>query len=500
MESNDYLIMKDIHKSFSSVEVLKGVDFSVKRGEIHGFLGGNGAGKSTFMNILGGIYSKDSGDIYINNKKVEIANPMRATQNGISFIHQELKLFSMRSIADNIFISRLPLKGPFKLIDEVEKNKMAKKWLDMIELDVSPKTIVERLSIAEQQMVEIAKALSYESQIIIFDEPTSSLTKKETQTLFRIIRKLKEARACIIYISHKFEEIFELCDRVTVLRDGKDVGTVNVSETTTDELVSMVIGERLDQYFPTVPPLTSEENALEAKNFVNYKLNDISFSLKKGEILGIFGLVGAGRSELARAVFGLDHLVSGELFINGKKTVIKSPQAAIRARLSFLTEDRRSEGLVLSMDINSNLNLPIINKTIIPIIGLLKQRQMKANTTEAFSQFHIIARDAKQRVKFLSGGNQQKVVLSKWFLSSPKVFIFDEPTRGIDVKTKAEIYEQIVNMTSAGCSAIVISSEAPEIIGICHRILVMKGGRIVGEYLRENATEEKLIKSAMGGE
>lgn len=500
MKNNDYLVMKDIHKSFSSVEVLKGVKFSVKRGEIHGFLGGNGAGKSTFMNILGGIYSKDSGEIYIDGKPVEITNPMQAINHGIAFIHQELKLFSMRSIADNIFMSRLPVKGPLRLVDDAAKNQAAQKWLDLIELDADARTIVERLSLAEQQMVEIAKALSYESQIIIFDEPTSSLTGKETQTLFRIIRKLKAAGACIIYISHKFEEVFELCDRVTVLRDGTDVGTVNVSETTTDELVGMVIGVRLEQYYPPIPALLSEEIILEAKSLTNRKLRDVSFNLKKGEILGIFGLVGAGRSELARAIFALDYLRSGELYVRGKRIAMKSPRALMRAGISFLTENRREEGLVLSMDINNNLNLPIIDKLTIPVVNYLKYNLMKKNTSGAVEQFHVVAKGAKQRVKQLSGGNQQKIVLSKWFLSDPDVFILDEPTRGVDIKTKAEIYEQIVGMTSAGRSVIVISSEAPEILGICHRILIMKDGRIANEYIRGEATEEKLIKSAMGGD
>lgn len=502
MEQDGYLVMKNIHKSFSSVKVLRGVNLSVRQGEIHGFLGGNGAGKSTLMNILGGIYEKDSGEIIIDGNPVKISNPMKAIQSGISFIHQELKLFSMQSVADNIFMSRLPVhgKGNFGWVDDREKNRMTRKWLDMVELNVDPKTIVDRLSIAQQQMVEIAKALSYESKIIIFDEPTSSLTSKEAKTLFGLINKLKQAGNCIIFISHKFEEVFELCDRVTVLRDGKDVGTVNVCETSTDELVHMVIGVRLEQYYPEIPKLKSEDKIFEVRNFVNRRLKNVSFSVKKGEVLGIFGLVGAGRSELARAVFGLDYLQSGEIYIHGKKVRIKSPRSAIKAGISFLTEDRRGEGLVLEMDINDNLNLPLLDRMTMPVTGWLNKRQMKRNTQASLEQFQIVAKDGRQTVKQLSGGNQQKVVLSKWFMTDSEVLILDEPTRGVDIKAKAEIYEAVEKITSSGRSVIIISSEGPELLGICHRILVMKGGKLVGEFSRREASEEILMKCAMGGE
>ncbi len=500
MEQDAYLVMRDIHKSFSTVEVLKGANFSVKRGEIHGFLGGNGAGKSTFMNILGGIYSKDSGEILIDGEAVEFSSPMQAIQHGISFIHQELKLFSMRSVADNIYMSRLPQKGPLRLIDDKKKNEMAREWLNRIELDIDPRTVVENLSIAEQQMVEIAKALSHQAQIIIFDEPTSSLTKKETEILFRIIRKLRDEGACIIFISHKFDEVFEICDRVTVLRDGRDVGTVAIRDTTVDELVSIVIGVKLDQYYPELNVIPQEQIALEVRGFCNDKLKNVSFSLRRSEILGIFGLVGAGRSELARAIFGLDACQSGTVIINGEATRITSPSAAMKKGIGFLTEDRRGEGLVLGMDINNNLNLPVLSSLTVPVVNFLRAKRMGRNTQAAFERFHIVARSPNQRVKELSGGNQQKVVLAKWFLTDPEIFILDEPTRGVDIKVKAELYEQIVNLATAGRSVIVISSEAPELLGICHRILVMRNGEIAGEFSRADATEEKLVKCAMGGQ
>lgn len=500
MECSNYLVMKDIYKSFSSVKVLNGIDFCIRKGEVHGCLGGNGAGKSTLMNILGGIYTKDKGSIFIDGREVEINSPMQAIEHGISFIHQELKLFSMRSVADNIFMSRLPTKGT-GLVDDRAKNQKAKKWLDIIGLDIDPKVNVEQLSIAEQQMVEIAKALSYESQIIIFDEPTSSLTDKEVKTLFKVINTLKKEGVCIIFISHKFDEIFEICDRVTVLRNGENVGTVKISETNTDELVSMVIGVKLDRYYPPIKELTSNEIIFEVKNLVNRKLKNVSFTLKKGEILGIFGLVGAGRSELARAIFGLDYLHSGEIYIQGKQVCIKSPKKAIDAGISFLTEDRRGEGLILNMDINSNINLPKIKSITIPLVGLVKREKEIENTKNAFKKFKIVAENAYQKVKTLSGGNQQKVVLSKWFMTSSQVIILDEPTRGVDIRAKSEIYEFISQITGTGRSVIVISSEVSEILGICHRILVMRDGSIVKEILNsKEIQEEEIMAYAMGGD
>lgn len=497
MQPSNSLVMKDIRKSFSGIEVLKGCDFSVRKGEIHGFLGSNGAGKSTFMNILGGIYSMDAGEIYIDGKKVEISSPMQSMRHGISFIHQELKLFSMRSVADNIYMSSLPTNA-LGLIDDKKVNEMARNWLERIELDVPPQTIVEDLSIAEQQMVEITKALSIQAQIFIFDEPTSSLTRKETQVLFRIIRKLRDDGASIIFISHKFNEVLELCDRVTVLRDGKNVGTVNVVETNIDELVSMVVGIRMEQYYPEIKNSPTEETALQVSHFQNHKLNDISFSLKKGEILGLFGLVGSGRSELARAIFGLDYVSSGELRVYGEKKKITSPKEAMNNKIGFLTEDRRGEGLVLGLDIDSNLNIPILKKLTVPGVDFLRKNKMLENTAMAINQFKIMAASPKLRVKLLSGGNQQKIVLAKWFLTDPDIFILDEPTRGVDIKTKADLYERIVDLAASGRSILMISSEAPELLGISHRILVMRNGRVVGEFMRADASEEKIVRCAMG--
>lgn len=500
MIADDYLVMKNICKCFSTVKVLDGVNFSVRQGEVHGFVGGNGAGKSTFMNILGGIHIKDCGEIFIDGKEALIKNPMDAIKWGVSFIHQELKLFSMRSIADNLFMSRLPTKSIFKFIDDTCKNLEAKKWLDVVELKMDPSTLVGDLSIAQQQMVEIAKALSYESKIIIFDEPTSSLTEKEIYTLYRIIRKLKEAGTAIIYITHKFDEIFELCDRVTVIRNGKKICTVKTNDTNMDDLVSMVIGVKLEQYYPTIHSLETKKPIFEVKNFINKKLNNISFSLNKGEILGIFGLVGAGRSELARALFGLDYLNSGKLYIKGEEVVIKNPKKAIDLGLGFLTEDRRSDGLLLNSDLNSNINILTIDDVTIPIVGKVVNKKYKQRTDKAISDFRIKAKNSNQKVKFLSGGNQQKVALAKWLLTKFDVFIMDEPTRGVDIQTKSEIFDTIAKMASAGRSVILISSEVSDMVGVCHRVIVMRDGIIAGQFMQEEASEEQLLKYAMGGD
>lgn len=502
MSEKDYLVIQDVKKSFSGVPVLKGVSFSMRQGEVHGLLGGNGAGKSTLMNIIGGLYTKDEGTIYIDGKEADISSPKKAEMLGIGFIHQELKLFDLRSVAENIMMSNIPTKKPLGFVDDKKMQMEAQKWLDMIGLDIKASTPLGDLSIAEQQQVEIAKALSLNARIIIFDEPTSSLTTGETQVLFSIIRKLKEDGACIIYISHKFDEIFDICDRVTVLRDGVVTGTLNTSETNDEELVNLVIGRKLEAYFPELPPAPDEnsEVVLEVKDFVNSKLRNVSLQLRKGEILGLFGLVGAGRSELCRAIFGLDYVQSGQLLLHGEKVKISNPKSAIKHSISFLTEDRRKEGLVLKLDIKRNLTLPIINRIKVPAIGLVKFKQENSLVKDAFERFSIKATGPKQRVSRLSGGNQQKVVLSKWFMTNSEVLILDEPTRGVDVGAKAEIYEMIVKRVKEnGLSVILISSEAPEIMGMSHRILAMNAGRIVGEYQHGEATEEELIGKCAGG-
>ena len=499
--SDYYLDIRDIHKSFFGVPVLKGVNLQAASGEVHGLLGGNGAGKSTLMNILGGIYKKDSGQILIDGKPVEIPDTKAAEKAGIAFIHQELKLFDLRSVAENIMIEHLPVKGPLHFVDDRAKNQEAQKYLDMVGLDVKPTETLGNLSLAEQQRVEIAKALSLDAKILIFDEPTSSLTNNETNILFSIIKQLKSQGACIIYISHKFDEIFQICDKVTVLRNGENAGTLDTKIATNDDLVSLVIGRQLDQYFPKLPKAPGEdaEIVFEVRNLINKKLKGISFKLRKGEILGLFGLVGAGRSEVARAIFGLDYLALGEIIMEGKKIRIRSSNDAMRHGISFLTENRREEGLVLKQDIKKNLTLPIIDRIKVPVLNTIRFKKENEMVKKAFDQFMIKATGPSQRTGTLSGGNQQKVVLSKWFMTDPKVLILDEPTRGVDIGAKAEIYELITEMISNGLSVILISCEEAEIMGMCHRILVMSDGKILQEFNHGEATQEKLLALCMGG-
>ncbi len=498
MNDEAYVKLVDIRKSFFGVEVLKGVTFDVYPGEVHGLLGGNGAGKSTLMNILGGLYTKDGGDIIIDGKTVSINTAHQAEQAGIGFVHQELKLFNGRNIAENIYMWRLPTTK-IGFVNDKLIHKEARQYLDQVGLDIPTTMKLGDLSLAEQQLVEIAKVLSMNAKIIIFDEPTSSLTVAETKRLFGIIRQLKEAGKVIIFISHKFDEIFEICDKVTVLRDGQVVFTRYTAEITSEDLASAVIGRRLDQYYPVLPkaPGPEAEVVLEVKNYKNNRLNGVDLDLRKGEILGLFGLVGAGRSELLRAIFGLDVLETGETFLNGQKVKINNPRKAMNLGISFLTENRREEGLVLKRNIRENLTLPILKRVGIPGVGTIRFKKENQLVKEAFQKFLIKAEGPRQISGRLSGGNQQKVVLSKWMMTEAPILLLDEPTRGVDIGAKAEIYELITKMVKEnGMSVILVSSEAPEIMGMSHRIAVMRGGKIAAIYQNGEVTEEHLVLAA----
>jgi len=493
-----YLDMQGITKSFPGVQVLKGISLQAKKGEIHALIGGNGAGKSTIMNILGGLLQKDEGTIFIDGAAAEIKTPGDARRFGISFIHQELKLFSYLSIAENICISNLPTRGALKFVDEEEKCRFAQKMLDLVGLNLAPQTKIEDISIAEQQLVEIAKALSGKTEILILDEPTSSLTDKEIHKLFEVMRSLKDRGVCILFISHKLEEIFEICDRVTVLRDGRNVGSEIVREITEDEIVRMMIGKQLDQYFPEKVFSDSNESVIRVEGLTNRKVKNVSFSVGEGEILGLFGLVGAGRSELARAIFGLDPIAGGKLFLNGKELQLKNCKQAIGSGIAFLTENRRTEGFIPEMGIRENVSMTVLNR--LSRWGVINRRKDHDTVKRAFQDFQIVSSGPEQIVKKLSGGNQQKVVLAKWMASDVRFLILDEPTRGVDVGAKAEIYDLIAAMAKEKkIGVLFISSEAPEILGISHRILVMNFGRITGEFTSREATQEKLLACAMRG-
>lgn len=495
MNKDIILRFDNIHKSFASNKVLEGVSFEVERGKILGLCGENGAGKSTLMNILGGVIKKTDGQMFYNEEPYEPKTPMDARKCGISFIHQELNLFSNLSIVENFFIEEFPTR--LGMIQKQKMNSITREALDRIGLDCSPNVKVENLSIGSRQMVEIAKAIKDNAKIIIFDEPTTSLSNKEKETLFKIIKELQENGTTIIYISHILEDVFRLTDSIVVLRDGKMISQKPTAETNKEEVVKMMVGRELTQLYP-YEPREIGDIIFKAKNICN---NDMgiknSFELRKGEILGFFGLMGAGRSELMRAIFGVDKKYGGSIEINDKELCNLSPEVCINNGMAFVTENRREEGIVARRTISSNLvlsNLRALCKS-----GVLQNRALRSVTNDAVDTMRIKTFNAeKQTAGSLSGGNQQKVVLGKWLIGKPSVFIMDEPTRGIDVGAKYEIYQKINSLAKEKAAIIVVSSEMDELMGICDRILVMSNGEITGELQRSEFNSEKLLRYAMG--
>lgn len=490
------LNMKNIHKKFPGVYALNGVDFELKQGEVHALLGENGAGKSTLIKILAGIFTADDGEIYLKGNRVRINGVWQSQALGISVIHQELCLAPNMTVADNIFLGKEILnKSGF--VNYHKQNKAAQELLNSLGLAIDATTIVSQLSVAQQQLVEIAKALSFEAQIIVMDEPTASLTLREVELLFATINNLKRKNIAVIYISHRMEELFRVADRVTVLRDGKYVGTRVTTATTREELIAMMVGRELkDLYKRTFHPLG--ETVLEVRNLTRGKmLTGISFTLKKGEILGISGLVGSGRTELARAIFGIDRYDSGEILIEGKRVNITSPVDALSQGIILVPEDRKGQGLILVNSVSYNITLAVL-KQFIRMIGVNKR--LEKNLVDTYiDQLSIKTPSHEQLVNNLSGGNQQKVVIAKWLARSPKVLILDEPTRGVDVGAKAELYAIINMLAEQGVGIIMISSELPEIIGMSDRVLVMHNGWITGNLIRDELDQEKIMHLATGG-
>lgn len=486
------LKMDNISKSFSGVQVLNRVKLELAAGEVLGLLGENGAGKSTLMKILGGIVKKDSGDIWISGKIVDIDNPVAAAQQGISIIHQELVLVPELTVAENVFLGRLP-RG---FIRWNEVYRKAQDLFDELGIDINPKTPVGELPIASQQMVEIARAISKNAKIIVMDEPTSSLTEKETNILFGMIEKLKQRKVGIIYISHRLEEIFSICDRITVLRDGEFVGNKARSEVTEDDVVRMMVGRDLSSFY------VKEDHdmgkvALQVKGLTKTGVfKDISFEVKEGEVLGISGLLGAGRSEVARALVGIDRFDSGEIQLFGKTLKIRKPIDAVEAGIVYIPEDRKKQGLFLQRSVEENLTVPII-KSLSKFNIISKKREYQV-VNGLLEKFAIRTSNPKIAIRNLSGGNQQKVLLSRWLKSPPKVLILDEPTRGVDVGAKAEIYTFINDLAKRGMAIILISSDLPEVLTVSDRILVMREGTISGEVLRDEASEEVIMGYATG--
>lgn len=492
--------MQDIDKSFPGVHALKQCRFELRSGEVHALVGENGAGKSTLMKVLTGIYQKDSGKILYKEEEVTISSPRQAREMGISIIHQELNLAQHLTVAQNIFLGREPRKFPRFVLDEREINKKTEKLLEMVHLDVEPSTRVSNLTVAKQQMVEIAKALSFDSEVLIMDEPTAALTESEIEELFKIINNLRNKGVGIIYISHRLEELKQISDRITVMRDGSYVNTVDTKDTTIDEIISMMVGRVIYESSPEIPTDKQEEVVLEVRNLNRGKvIKNVSFKLKKGEILGFAGLMGAGRTEVARAVFGADKLESGEIFINGQKVSIKSPADAVKYGIGYLSEDRKRFGLTLGMDIETNVVMASFKKFLKYLIWVNKKK-----TSQVASQIVEILKiktpGIGQKTKNLSGGNQQKVVIGKWLTRDSNILIFDEPTRGIDVGAKSEIYKLLNDLAKQGKSIIMISSELPEILRMSHRIVVMCEGRITGEINANEATQENIMKLATARE
>jgi ribose transport system ATP-binding protein len=495
MADPSILEMRHINKTFPGVVALDDVTFELRRGEVHILLGENGAGKSTLMKILSGAYQKSAGQIFLDSAEVEIKNPKHAQVLGISTIYQEFNLIAHLSVGENIFLGREPVRLP-GLIDQRAIFEAAARVLSGLGLNLNPRKLVKELKLAEQQIVEVAKALSLDARILIMDEPTAALTEHEIKELFATIRRLKDQDVAIVYISHRIEELFEIGDRVTVLRDGRSVGTYDVRAMSKSELIRLMVNRELTELFPKERAARGPEVLRVSGLSTVDGLKDISFSLHKGEVLGIAGLLGAGRTELARAIFGLDKIISGTIYLNGAPQRINSPRRAINARIGFLTEDRKSQGLVLPLSVKENLCLSSVDK--FSRWGLMDTREEQQAAARYVKDLRIRTPSLDQKVVYLSGGNQQKVVLSKWLCSEAEVFIFDEPTRGVDVGAKAEIYQLMNRLTASGVAILMISSELPEVLGMSDRILVMRGGRITGDFSAAEATQERILQCALG--
>lgn len=491
MEKEISLCIKDVHKSFSNTKVLKGVSLEILAGEVHALVGENGAGKSTLMNIISGVLSANEGQVFLNGEEVHFRNPNDAQLAGIGFVHQELALCPHVTVAENIFVHRLPEKNG--LVNRKLLNKMAVQELEPFHASIRPDQKVSELSVAEQQVVEIAKALSMNCRVLILDEPTSSLNDAEAEALFKIIRDIKQKGISVLYISHKLSEIFDICDRVTVLRDGVLIGTHDVGEITGESIVSEMVGKELKSLYPPKSEHIGEP-ILQVDDFCSGNLfQNVSFHLNEGEILGLSGLVGAGRTEVVRAICGIDKYEKGKVFLEGKQLRIRRYSSALKAGICYLTEDRKLDGLFLKMSIADNL-IAIINKQIAKY-NLVPKKYAQKLTMEYKESLNIKFADPNQPIGSLSGGNQQKVLIAKLLACNPKIIIMDEPTRGIDVGAKSEIHNMLRELCSKGVGIIVISSELPEIVGLCDRVMVMHEGRMVGELSNDEVTQDKIISS-----
>jgi ribose transport system ATP-binding protein len=495
MATAQLLSLSGVSKEFPGVKALNNVHFDLNQGEVHALVGENGAGKSTLMKILSGIYKKDSGEISYQGKQVNVTSPLEAHHLGISIIHQELNLMPHLTVAENIFIGRENRRKVRPFLNKASQNKAAAELLAELSLNLDPKTLVGSLTIAKQQMVEIAKAVSYRGEVIIMDEPTSSLTPAETESLFAIIRTLKASGKGIVYISHRLEELDQISDRITVIRDGEYVKTLTTKETNIPEVISLMVGRNVDQDQRPDARSISNDVVLKAEGFSTRSLlKDVSFDLRQGEILGFAGLMGSGRTELARALIGADPKTAGKVFLKGQEVSIKSPSDAVKAGIGYLSEDRKRFGLLLVQNVTFNVilaSIPGFSK-----FGFVKGRPAAGIARDAIAQLKIRTPSEKQYVKNLSGGNQQKVVIAKWLTRNCDILIFDEPTRGIDVGAKDEIYKLLTKLASEGKSIIMISSELPEVLRMSDRIAVMCEGRLTGIISNKDADQQTIMQYA----
>lgn len=491
---NEYVLeIKNLSKSFGKNHVLKGINLKVKPGKVIGLMGENGAGKSTMMKCLFGIYAKDEGEFTLDGQAIDFKDPKDALENGVAMVHQELNQCLYRSVTDNLFLGRYPTKGKL-VIDEKKMHNEAVKLFDRLNMDVDPKTLLKTMSVSQRQMVEIAKAVSYDAKLIVLDEPTSSLTEKEVKKLFDIVSSLRSQGISFIYISHKMDEIFEICDEVAVLRDGQMIFQKDIDTVDMPEIISAMVGRSLDQRFPPVDNIPGD-TILSIRNLsTKYApfLDNINLDVRKGEILGIYGLVGAGRSELLESLFGLRTLSSGTITYNGKKVRFSCPKDAIKNDFALVTEERKVDGLFLNADLIFNTCIANVNEY--KKNGILSNKLMSEATDIQIDNMSTKCMSGQDMIASLSGGNQQKVIIGRWLERNPNVLLLDEPTRGIDVGAKYEIYQLIINMAKQGKTCIVVSSEMPEILGITNRIAVLSNHKLAGIVNTKETNQEELLK------
>ena len=489
------LEMKNITKEFPGVKALDNVSLTIKSGTVHALMGENGAGKSTLMKCLFGIYRKDNGTIILDGNEVEFKNSKEALENGVAMVHQELNQALKRNVMDNIWLGRYPTKYK-TIVNEKKMNSDTKEIFDSLSININPKTLMSKLPVSQRQMVEIAKAVSYNSKIIVFDEPTSSLNDEEVAHLFKIIKQLKEKGCGIIYISHKMEEILQISDYVTVMRDGKHIITEKAAEMSIDRIIKFMVGRELTTRFPTKTN-TPGDVIMRVENLTsNYSvLHNVSFELRKGEILGVAGLAGSGRTELLENIFAISSRESGKIFINNKEINNKNARDSMKSGLALVTEERRANGIFAILDIMNNTTISNL-KEYSKLRFFLSKKKMKTDTQEIIRSMKVKTPSQSTQIRTLSGGNQQKVIFGRWLLTKPEILMLDEPTRGIDVGAKYEIYQLITKMAENGKSIIMVSSEMPELLGVCDRIIVMSGGTVAGEVYPSETNQEKIMELA----